>query len=463
MPSTAFGTTAPSVALPLTRLAHSPTASDQPRRRVFFLHVPKTGGTALTQQLALLFRESRIQPWGARLPDLANKYAGRPSALGRARIWDHHDAQDFDLFSRDHLCLSDWLSLVQAIPELNTCICFTVLREPVARSFSMLHHIRRRTVETIQAAYSAGMLTAEDRDNALTFQRLACELPTLELLNQQQPELRAIVERELANCATHMLSTAPKEATDQEHLESAKKNLCSLDIVGLQEDLAGTFQQLCMKLDVPMPPLVIDANVGDYQRSIDEAVRARLTAMNSLDIELYQLACQLHREKMNALPGADAYNADWARRQPPTGCRDDYGVCMSEPILGWGWHCREGGVGDIPYLCWTTGTSVIYLPMIVNQSYELSIRCRGSMSDENWTKSSVLLAGNRFPLHVVPAEDGLPILKTELQCTDGVSGWQRVDIVPFETRSHQQLDAACPDTRQKGICVEQITLRKTYQ
>jgi hypothetical protein len=434
----------------------SPTGMSH--RRAFFLHIPKTGGTALTQQLALLYEERRVQPWGARLSDLAAQFAGQPTMLARGRIWNDQAATDFDLFSRDHCTLADWERLVASVPELAKCVRFTVLREPVARAYSMLQHLRRRTPETIEGAYVAGLLSLQDRDTQLAVQKFACGLSTLEFLDLPQKELHRLIDHELRNRATRMLSTAKESASEQEHFESAVSNLEKFDVVGLQEDLDGTMQKLCMRLDVPMPPSVLDANVGHYARCIDEAVSARLRSMNELDLELYRIAASRHAVDSRELPTPERYNRAWSERRSWAGYQRDYEIEMSGPVPGWGWHCREGGVGDVPYLCWTTGVAAVYLPMSPGVQYELELHCRGTMSERNWSQTTVRVEEREFSLQLVAATNGFPMLKATIACANHQAGWKEVRIVPLETLSHHQLDATCDDRRQKGICVERIRL-----
>jgi hypothetical protein len=430
-----------------------------PGERVFFLHIEKTGGTALTQQLALLYQEDRIQPWGAGLCDLAGSHVGVKPLLPCAKIWDKISIVDLDLLGRDHTTMATWDLLVKEYQDLNSFVKLTVLREPVSRTVSMLYHTRRILDANVFKAEADGAIDATKRDLMLRHNKMARELDFLELLKVQDEPLRRMTHNKFVNCMTRRLSTAPQNATTTQHLDSAKRNLERLTLVGIQEDLSGTMRRICKHLDWPMPPNVIDANVGNYASTLSEETLAHIAMLNEADLELYKIAKSIHEAEMQTMPCPDMFNEDWARRQTMQGTQDGIEITMHDPIPGWGWHCREGGRDGVPFLCWTTETPVVYLPIFSAVSYELAVHCSGSLAEENWHRSRVRINGKIFNLVETRCENGMRVLTAKIALS-GADSWKKVEILPSIIRSHHDIDPDCNDRRKKGLCVEKIQLNR---
>lgn len=442
--------------LGLSKLRHA----KPPSRRAFFLHIPKTGGTAITQQVSLFYEEERVQPWGARLADLADELVGHAIDLPRSQIWKHKNPTDFDFYGREHVTLSQWQTLNDRFVELRDCIQFTIMRDPVRRSKSMLQHLHRLQESTTQSAYLAGAMSIQERDDEIAFCRLVRSLPLNELLSLQQSYAQDRIRREFRNVATMTYSTASSSASDREHLASAMQNLEKMHFVGIQEDLDGTIRRISQLLDMPMPPKALSSNVGHYNKIIDVETQSLFEGLNTLDIELYRFARSLHESAMQTLPSPEEYNREWARRQSLEGTASGFEITMAGPIPGWGWHCREGGYNDVPYLCWTTSHAVIYLPFHRSASYELELHCHAAMDEQNWHGTKAQVGNQLFDFRVTRIVNGLTVMTTTINGLEGGTAWRKVEIVPAKTISHHELNPECDDVRQKGISVERIRLTR---
>ncbi len=127
-------------------------------------------------------------------------------------------------------------------------------------------------------------------------------------------------------------------------------------------------------------------------------------------------------------------------------------IRMSDYIPGWGWHCREGGVGDVPYMCWTTETAVLYLPVILNQQYQLQIDTHGAMLPELLTNTVCRINGHTLTFQAKEIGSGVTRLTAKIDANMGQSqAWSPVEIRVPATLSHEELQPGCGDHRQR-VC-----------
>jgi len=230
--------------------------------RFFFVHLQKTGGTALFQRLRESFGPSAVYP--------------TPEDQGEvAAVLDlEHLAKRFRA-EQDHLrvvtghfpyCTVDVLGVPFAT--------FTVLREPVERTLSLL---RRRQA-------------ADERFRGLALEAI-----------YEDAALRTIIDNHMVK----MLSLTPAElsttpltqsvALDEAHLDRAVQNLERIDVVGLQD----RFEDFCTALearfgwDLGAPRF---ANRTTPQ-PVADALRQRIAADNGLDAALYRHAQRMVQER----------------------------------------------------------------------------------------------------------------------------------------------------------------------
>ncbi|MGQ0830571.1 MAG: hypothetical protein ACT4OV_02730 [Microthrixaceae bacterium] len=224
--------------------------------RFFFLRFQKTGGTALAQRLRANLGASAVYP----LPeDNGHAEAVLWVDLLLERFAAHRDELRV-IAGHFPLCVTDLLGV-----PFST---FTVLRDPVERTLSLL-----RSREQRGAARYRGM--------------------ALEAI-YEDPELHDIIDNHMVKMlslsAAEMTSTPltqPLEFDDARFAVAAER-LASVDVVGVQE----RYDEFCGALESRFgwdlgPPRFANRT---EQRPVSTALRSRIAADNSYDVDLYQLA-----------------------------------------------------------------------------------------------------------------------------------------------------------------------------
>jgi hypothetical protein len=226
--------------------------------RFFFLHLQKTGGTALFQRLRECFGDAAVYPTPedhgdvAAVIDLDHLVARFQSRRDEIRVVTGHFP----------LCTIEVLGA--------PFTTFTVLRDPVERTLSLL---RRRQA-------------SDDRYKGRELEDIYAD-----------PDLRDIID----NSMVKMLSLAADELTatpltqpvvaDAARLDRAKRNLERIEVIGLQE----RFEDFCHELearfgwDLGAPRFANRTVAGP----VPDALRHRITVDNAMDVELYDHAHQL--------------------------------------------------------------------------------------------------------------------------------------------------------------------------
>lgn len=232
--------------------------------RYFFVHVQKTGGTALQMRLKEQFTESEIYPNASDAADdaaIANFYV--PHLVDR---WSARGEEIRMLTGHFPLCTGELLG--------GGFTTLTLLREPVERTLSYLRHSRDHT--------------PGDRDKSL------------EEIYDDPFRFHGFIHDHMVK----MLALRSEEMTDgmltrfdpsRAHLERATENLQGVDVVGTQE----RFDDLCGELerrfgwDLGAPRFANRTRRED----VPDSFRRRIALDNALDIELYDFAVDLVSER----------------------------------------------------------------------------------------------------------------------------------------------------------------------
>ena len=259
-----------------------------PGPRIFFVHVHKTAGSPLTEHLLAQFDQS------VRYPRLDEDATWDDSFMQYANVRplleaDPADVEDLRLI-RGHLPFA----LVDALPEGTETI--TVLREPVDRTVSWLHHCQRYFSE------HAGRSLEEIYEDAWYAPRFVqnhqCKVfgMTLAEVLSAPPEPPLTPELLEERPAQSLLSYAgwpigPHVIDDQDLLERAKEALGRVNVLGLTEDLDPFLDRLSRRHGWTLRA-VVDRNVSDRSAVSPELLR-RIEADTLLDAELYDFARDL--------------------------------------------------------------------------------------------------------------------------------------------------------------------------
>jgi hypothetical protein len=228
-----------------------------------FIHVMKTAGTTFVRQLHQQFEPESIYPcrgidWTS--PTDVEAYINIPRLLAltperrsAVRIYTGH----FPYMVRDLLD-----------PGLVT---LTLLREPVARTISVLKQFKRR----------------EERFHD----------SSLESIYEERPIFRFFVE----NHQTKVFSLAPDDnevaincglTIDEARFARAKHNLAQVDVIGFTESYDEFVSEVRTRFGWWRSGLdgQVRANVSTEDWDVEPAFRERIAADNAYDVRLYEYA-----------------------------------------------------------------------------------------------------------------------------------------------------------------------------
>lgn len=236
--------------------------------RFFFVHLQKTGGTALFQRLRHCFGAAAVYP-------RPEDDSGPTAVLDVGHLVDDlraHGEEVSVITGHFPLCVVDVLE--------GPFATFTVLRDPVERTLSLLRRRQR----------------ADEHFEGWTLDAI-----------YDEPSLRPIIWNHMVK----MLSMTPAEMTTTplvaevaltpSHLERAQQNLAErIDVFGFQED----FDELCAALETRFGWDLGPARVANRTppQPVPAALRDRIAEDNQLDVELYAFAERLHADRRAAAP-----------------------------------------------------------------------------------------------------------------------------------------------------------------
>lgn len=221
--------------------------------RYFFVHMQKTAGTTLFRRLKHQFPPQEVYP--------DSTDGGPPDSVllvdHLERRWRERSREIRVVTGHFPLCTVD----VLGVPFRT----FTVLREPVERTLSLLRHHQR--------------LTPADRDAPLE-ELYEDPIRFHGLIHNHQTKMLSLDAEAMPGFAmTHV-------HFERAHLETAKARLADVDVVGVQPE----FDVFCSELEARYgwdlgPPQIANRTVP---RPVADSFRRRIAADNALDAELYE-------------------------------------------------------------------------------------------------------------------------------------------------------------------------------
>lgn len=239
---------------------------DSDASRVLFVHIMKTAGTTFMLHLRTVFAPEEIYPgkgldWND--PDDVGSYVdlARLAALPAARLDRVRLVAGHYPYSARHLLPGD----VQTV---------TILREPVARTVSLLKHFKRLHPpshdRTLRQIY-------EDPDRFVGF------------IENHQTRVFAIEP------ADRVRTFREPIALDERRFATALANLHATDVLGITERFDDFLEGLRTRLGWwpdGVPP-VPRANVAEESWAIDDGLIERIAADNRWDVALYEEAVRI--------------------------------------------------------------------------------------------------------------------------------------------------------------------------
>jgi hypothetical protein len=240
----------------------------EPPDRYFFVHLQKTAGTTLRKRLEGCLGPAAVYP---NRTDGSDPYSLMVSIEHlRDRLAVRGDEVQV-IAGHFPLCTTELLD--------GTFGTFTVLREPVARTLSYLRHHRSHTPDdghkTLEQIY----------DDPFRFEGF--------IHNHMVKMLSLTVDEMSAGMLTPVTFTG-------EHLERARTNVASLDVVGVQEDFDAFCADLGARFGWDLPDEPRFANQTDDpadDAEVDAALLDRIGEDQAGDVELYSYACALVAER----------------------------------------------------------------------------------------------------------------------------------------------------------------------
>jgi len=423
----------------------SPSAPHDPqRRRLAFLHIPKTAGTAFGAALAQRFA---VQDIAGTFRLALHAGAADPLLREVGRIYrligvgSHLDQDKLD-------------AIATGLPPGEGLFTVTVLREPRARLISQYHHWRRTTdasLEGVAAPHREAFLAARD-------------MPIGAFFAARNP----FVEIGFRNLQARMLcGLASAEMMDEDTLvATARQRLASIDVVGTTDALDDALARIASAYGWSAPDSVRPLNVAPPRppMMLDAATEAEIARMIAADRQVWQ-AMQDSALELDHTP-ASVMRAPPSRRfhRPEPALTEalldgaERHFTMAEALDGQGWHVREGGA---PLARWTGPGRVATIRLAAPPSRRLDLSLQ-LVSVLDWA----MVAGVRLTLDgIAPAAPPVqgrvgqsPALLASFDLPDPGQGMRELAIeVPF-TRSHTDIDPGIDDDRQKGIAVGTIAL-----
>lgn len=237
------------------------TAVGEPQR-YFFVHLQKTGGTALYQRLRDQFGVDAVYP----TPD----DQGSPRAVidtdFLAQRFSAHRDRLRVITGHFPLCTADLLGV-----PFST---FTVLRDPVDRTLSFLRHQRM----------------IEDRFAASELEEIYAERGLHDLVDNHMVKMLSLTTDEMT------AGTMTPMTFDRSRLDTAKHNLAErIDVFGLQEH----FDEFCGEIAARFAWNLGRPRFANRTPALDASadLRARIADDNRYDVELYRFAADLWEER----------------------------------------------------------------------------------------------------------------------------------------------------------------------
>jgi hypothetical protein len=237
--------------------------------RWFFVHLQKTGGTALFRRLRHHFGTRAVYP----MPE----YQGTPeTSLEVPLLLERFAAHREDIrvvVGHFPLCTTELLGV-----PFGT---FTILREPVERALSFLRHQQQEEPRFREASLEEVYADPVCRDG---------------LLRNHMVRMLSLRVDEMTDGALTPIDV------DDDRLAVAKHNLEErIDVMGLQEH----FEELCTELghrfgwDLGPAQFANRTSPGDASADL----RARIREDNAMDAELYAFAADLRTRRAAARTG----------------------------------------------------------------------------------------------------------------------------------------------------------------
>jgi len=187
------------------------------------------------------------------------------------------------------------------------------------------------------------------------------------------------------------------------------------------------------------------------------SLQDQLTAINQVDAAVYahaELQCErlIHRWKKSLF--------DLSRPSVPQHLRvgETVVLTMAEPLVGDGWHEREGGIHAACRWAGPQRCSSLYFAVVPDGTFEVTLWLPSVISDE--VLAGLVVSINGVPAaHLITARAGFQVVTASVSLHDADATCLHVELAFFQTASAWET-AGVADHRQKTVAVERVEVRK---
>lgn len=411
-----------------------------PERPFFFLHIPKTAGTAFSLHLKNQFNHQDICPAGywQELLEIPKK--------DRAKY---------------KLLTGHFSDLARAFLDCDPQ-CIVMLRNPIDRVLSLIYYQKYLCDNPPQSFANAGVLGMARTARTL-FNR-----DIQSLLMTDDPRIL----QGISNYQTRVLLGGQIEPTyqlNEDHLRAAKANLLRYKLIGLTERMQESLDMLSFTFG--WPP-INDVAVNQTPKVLERENVApwaleKIRELNSLDIELYEYALQLFERRKMLMPKfanrVEFLNENYLNRYKNIGIerQEEFSRKLSFGPVGsswWEWEERPNGGG-----CRWTGPgveSIIDVPMIKSRDLLVSFRLASYASEAILSTAIISVDGKRLETKLVLGSSGEHFIQAVAGAAalDQALPYLRVGIHLFATIPAKEINPATGGNRRLGLAVHSVKI-----
>lgn len=239
---------------------------DTASRRFFFCHLQKTAGSSLIRRLRRHFSRDRVYP------EPAGDVASVISVPRLVQRWQETGGAIDLVAGHFPLCTQELLGA-----EFST---FTILREPVERTLSLIRHHRTRTP------------ASRDKTDEEIY---ADQFRFHGLIHNHMVKMLSLTAAEM----THGMLTRVDFTPDR--LARAQERLARVDVFGLQEHFEDFCAELHDRFGFELGPPVFWNRTRPATAS--RSLRDRIAEDNALDVTLYEWASRHLRSRARRRTG----------------------------------------------------------------------------------------------------------------------------------------------------------------
>ncbi|MEP7293782.1 MAG: sulfotransferase family 2 domain-containing protein [Chloroflexota bacterium] len=397
--------------------------------RLFFCHIPKTGGVTLRSLLSEHFHQREIFPY--------DQWEDVPANISPSQLLSYRLYQG-------HFFWSSTLSLLgKPLPTI------TMLRNPLDRALSAYDHIRRSPEHPRHNLINGKNATLEDFLEKGLFGGYANT--QVLFLSGSSSTTPTVVNAQLEY--KNLLVRNPQYLS----LEHAKEVLEQMEFFGITERFDDSIQLLFHRFGWA-PPLVYERlNVGHERKSAESyppALIDRLVECNRLDIELYEYGKKLFEARYRQFI-ADLQWESYNYRSQSLNSPPEIAISFDDAIEGYGWYPREFTSSGRCYRWSGPGNrSVLITRIAPAETLALSVGIYHVIAHELLDGLQIRINGTLVSLRgKFDEEQQTTVIQAEFEgsLVDTPSGVTMIEFCLERTVSANDLDSTNMDTRKLGI------------